>query len=171
MRTISLILLIVICGCNDAAKEKNITKEKATAAVQVKQTISQLNLADLNNQRVDLKQYKDKTIFINFWATWCKPCIQEMPAIKKAQELLSKETVVFLFASNDSPELITEFEKEYNYDFNYLRIGNMEELKIDALPTTFIFNPAGELVFSEMGYKQWDDPKNIEMILKINDQK
>ena len=47
----------------------------------------------------------------------------------------------------------------------------MEELNIDALPTTYIFNPKGELVYSEIGFRKWDSPTNIEMISKINDQK
>ena len=46
----------------------------------------------------------------------------------------------------------------------------MEELNIIGLPTTFIFNKNGKLVFSEMGYRKWDDPANIDLIMKIVDQ-
>ncbi len=164
MRNILLILLFGI-SC------KEPTKEKETTALQESKGLAKVRLNDLNDQPINMEQFKGKTIFINFWATWCKPCIQEMPSIKSAQELLSKKGIVFLLASNESPDQINEFKKDHNYNFNYVRLVNMEELNLEVLPTTYIFNPKGELVFSEMGYRKWDDSNNIEMILKINGQK
>ena len=165
MRNLFLITLFGFVSCNDSAKtEKSPEKDKEKTALELK-------LHDLNDQPIDLKQYKGKTVFINFWATWCKPCLLEMPSIKTAQDVLSKEGVIFLLASNEMYDQITEFKKDNNYDFNYLRITNLEELNVNALPTTYIFNPKRELVFSESGYRKWDDPSNIEMIKKINNQK
>lgn len=165
MRKILLILLIGISGC------KETKKENETVPLQEKKPITNVRLTDLNNQPINLDQFKGRTIFINFWATWCKPCIQEMPSIKNAKELLIKHGIVFLLASNESPDQINEFKNDHDYNFNYVRLVNMEELHVEVLPTTYIFNPKGELVFSEMGYRKWDDSSNIEMILKINVQK
>lgn len=167
-RSIGFIFFAMVIGfssCQDRTKEKKpITSEKKNA-------ITDVVLTDLNNQPINLEQLKGKTVFINFWATWCKPCIQEMPSIKSAQDILIKKGVVFLFASNETQDQIIEFKNDHSYDFNYVRIVNMEELNIDALPTTYIFNPKGELVYSEIGFRKWDSPTNIEMISKINDQK
>ncbi len=53
------------------------------------------------------------------------------------------------------------------YKFHYVHLENTEQLKIQALPTTFIFNGKGELKFSESGFRKWDDATNIELITKI----
>ena len=158
---IAVAFLVVIAGCKGANKDKPVAE--AGNAVE----IQKIRLRDSNELPVDLEKYKGKTIFINFWATWCKPCIEEMPSIERAQNILRKEEVVFLFASAESAEETRDFRIGHPYKFNYVRIENLEELNIQALPTTFIFNPRGALVFSEMGFRNWDDNNNINMIRKI----
>ena len=126
-----------------------------------------MKLKDLNNQLIDLTRYKNKIVFINFWATWCRPCIEEMPSIDRAQTKLQNENIEFLVASNEELDRIQSFIKNHDLKLNYVKLENFEELKIQALPTTFIFDWEGELVFSETGYRKWDDPENIDMITKI----
>ena len=160
-RKISVALLFGIIGCNGE------DKDKSASPVKLDRVIDKIRLKDLNEQSINLEQYKGKTLFINFWATWCKPCIEEMPSIEKAQNILRDKDVVFLLASGESVEEIEDFRVNHDYKFNYVRIENSEELNIHALPTTFIFDPEGNLVFSEMGDRKWDDKNNIDMILKI----
>ncbi len=133
--------------------------------------IENIQLKDLSDQPIDLKKYKGKTIFINFWATWCKPCVQEIPTIERAQEILQDEKVIFLMASNESLNQIERFKNKRNPTLTYVYLANMEELKIQALPTTYIFNPEGKLVFSETGYRNWDSPNNIKMIQEITNDR
>jgi hypothetical protein len=94
-----------------------------------------------------------------------------MPSIESAHKLLSNKGIVFLLASNETSDLIWEFNQQYSFNFNYVCLVNMEELGIDGLPTTYILNQKGEMVFAETGFRKWDEPANIEMILKINNQK
>lgn len=168
MYKISLFLLIVLCACGDATRPKDIRKEET--ALQ-KSTIAQLVLTDLNDQPIDLEKYKGKTVFINFWATWCKPCREEMPSIKEAMSILKDEKVEFFFASDESTEEIEGFKAAHDYNFNYVKVRNLTELNIMGLPTTFIFNLNGELIFSEMGYRKWDDKANIDLILNKGERK
>ena len=165
VRNIILMVAITVAGCKEPGKEKQ------THALKEKNAVSKPVLTDLNGQSIDLDRYKGRTVFINFWATWCKPCIQELPSIGAAQDILSKDGIVFLLATSESVDQINEFKKDQHYDFSYVRLVNMEELNLAALPTTYIYNPRGELAFSEIGYRQWDDSVNIEMIQKINNQK
>ena len=161
---LSLFFLVGIIACKDVKKHK----ADPGGSVQVK--IGEVKLINLNDQPVDMRQYKDKTVFINFWATWCKPCLEEMPSIKKAKEIMKNENIEFLFASNETAGEIEVFNKEHDYGFNYVKAGNMEELNIIGLPTTLIFNPDGKLAFSEIGYRKWDEKSNIDLILKIAKQ-
>jgi thiol-disulfide isomerase/thioredoxin len=165
MRIILLILLIGINSC----REKN--RKKETTPVQEQKAITAVKLSDLDGQPISLEQFKGRTVFINFWATWCKPCIQEMPSIDSAQKLLVKSRIVFLLASNEMPDQIKEFKQHYLLNLDFVRLANMEELNMDGLPTTYIYNPKGEIAFAETGYRKWNDSSNIEMILKINSQK
>ncbi len=143
------IIFLIIFGCSS---DKGINK---------------VELTELSGAAIDLSQYKGKVVFINFWATWCKPCIQEMPTIVQAQAELKADEVVFLFASNEEPAQIEKFAKRHDYNFHYVHLENMETLNIQALPTTFIFNREGELKFSETGFRVWNDQVNVDLITKI----
>ena len=165
MRIILLILLIGINSC----RERSTAKE--TTPVREQKAVAAVKLTDLDGQPISMEQFKGKTIFINFWATWCKPCIQEMPSIDSAQKLLSKNGIVFLLASDESPNQIKEFKEHYQFDLDFVRLTNMEELSMVGLPTTYIYNAKGENVFAETGYRKWNDSSNIKMILQINNQK
>ena len=156
---IALVLLIGAVSCKGKEKNQPLTSN------QPEFEIDSIKLTGLDNKPIDLKQYRGKTIFINFWATWCRPCLEEMPYIKKAMGLLKGKEIVFLFASDETPEEIENFKNDHDYPFNYVRVENSVELNIMGLPTTFIFNPGGKLVFSDMGFRKWDADENIELIL------
>ena len=160
-RKISVVLLVGFLSCNGVDKDKPVT------IIEKDRPVDKIRLKELNEQPVNLEKYKGKTVFVNFWATWCKPCIEEMPTIEKAQTILTKEDIVFLMASSESAEEIDAFRKAHNFNFNYLQVQNSEELNIQGLPTTFIFNKDGKQVFSESGYRKWDEKNNIDMLLKI----
>jgi thiol-disulfide isomerase/thioredoxin len=154
---IGLALVLGSWGCNGEKKKFGSYEDSDVAKIKLK---------DLNGEPIRMEKYEGKAIFINFWATWCKPCIQEMPSIWKLKSIL-KDEMVFLMASAEDTEEIEWFRKAHDYKLDFLQIQNMESLNIQALPTTFIFDPQGKLIFSEMGYRKWDDESNINMIRKI----
>lgn len=150
-----LICLLVLAGCSQNNKE------------QAASDLAKVKLKDLKNQSIDLNAYRGKTVFLNVWATWCKPCLQEMPSIENAQAQLRNENIVFLLASNEEVDQIETFIKKRSYPFQFVHLENMEDLNIQALPTTYIFNAEGALKFSEMGARKWDDAVNLDLITSI----
>lgn len=158
------LIVFIIIGCDDAQK-----RESAAGAALVKP--GNIKLTDLKGDSMDLVKHKGKVIFINFWATWCKPCVEEIPTIKNAIRILNNDRIEFLFASDETTEQIESFEKQHKYDLNYVKATNLEELGIMVLPTTFIFDREGKQVFSEMGYRKWDDKTNLELLSKIASDK
>ena len=150
--------LIFISGCN-----QNRSKE-AIGANDVRKTIQ---LTDLAGQSVDLTKYEGRVVFLNFWATWCRPCIEEMPSIASAKKLLGNTDIVFLFASDEDVERIKSFEKKNSLGLEYVQVTNFNELSIQALPTTYIFDASGKTVFSETGYRKWDDSANLQLLQNL----
>jgi len=156
IRSFLFISLIVLVGCSS---------QKADEQSSI--VASQIKLTDLEGKEVDLTTFKGKTIFVNFWATWCRPCIQEMPSIYALQKQLASKNIEFFFASDEEVDKIQKFTESRKMTLNFVRIENPESLGIQALPTTFIFDGEGNMVFSEVGFRKWDDPATIEMVTKL----
>lgn len=155
-------VVALFIGCT--SKTKNSNEESANAI-----TLESIKLASLTGEEIDMDEFKNKTIFINFWATWCKPCIQEMPTIENAQAQLKDKGVVFLLASNENIDEIESFKEKRKFELRFVQMQNLESLNIQALPATYIFNPQGELVFSDVGFRMWDTPENLNLITKDSD--
>ena len=160
-RILFLVPMLIFLGCSNEP-------DNAVPISSTKSGLDNIALYTMNNDPIDPQQFRGKTVFINFWATWCKPCIKEMPSIQKAKEILKDEEIVFLFATNDDAEAVATFKEENPFDFNYVQVKNLEDLNVQALPTTFIFDPGGALQFSEAGFRKWDDKESLDLILKIS---
>lgn len=123
---------------------------------------------DLEGRAVALADYQGKRVLLNYWATWCRPCIEEMPALVKLQEHLADENYVFLFASDQSVKKIENFKRARGFDFNYIKYtGTMAEQQISALPVTFIYNEVGEQVARFDGGIEWDSPEIVEQLKQL----
>ncbi len=156
IRSLFFIFLIALVGCSS----QNKGEQSGIVA-------SQIKLTDLDGKEVDLTKFEGKTIFVNFWATWCKPCIQEMPSIAALQTHLAGKNIEFFFASDEEVDKIQKFRESRKMALNFVRVENPEALGIQALPTTFIFDAEGNMIFSEVGFRKWDDPTTIEMVTKL----
>lgn len=158
IRSVFFVFVIIIFGCTGSTKTE--TSHSAT-----ENPIEDIKLKTIDGDDIDLEQYKGKTIFMNFWATWCRPCIMEMPSIEKASQKLKDEKIVFLMVSNETKGQIKDFADSHTWQFNYARLDMpLEQLNIQGLPTTYIINAEGQLVFSEMGARDWSSDENIQLI-------
>lgn len=160
MKISSILFIIVLTTANCRNNQASNTRRGQIEIEKVK-------LTNLKGESIDLKQFKGKVLFINYWATWCKPCVEEMPAIKRTMDSLKKSEIEFLFATEDSNEEIEKFESAHKFGFNYVRVASLAELNIMGLPTTFIFDKNGRQAFSEIGYRKWDDKPNLDLLSKI----
>jgi thiol-disulfide isomerase/thioredoxin len=126
-----------------------------------------LSITTLDGDEVELGEYSDKVIFLNLWATWCAPCIKEMPSI----EALSKkfgDKVEFILASNEEIEKIIQFRNKKGFDLNYVFMNSSpESMGVYALPATFIINKNGEIAFEEKGSRDWNSEESVNLLNKI----
>lgn len=109
------------------------------------------------NEHFDLKDANGKVVLINFWATWCPPCIAEMPSL---QELYNdyNDKVIFLFVTNEDFETVNKFKlkKAFNFDVYQPLSAPPEVLTTRSIPKTFIIDKHGAIVVEESGAVNWN---------------
>ena len=150
--------LIFFFGCNSGLPQKE--KLSDIESMQLK-----TSFVDLKNKKVDLTSYIGKRIIINHWATWCGPCIKEMPGIKRAQEILKNHNYTFLLVSDENVSKISKFKNDKKYDFNFLKsVGSNETLGIYSLPTSYIFDEKGMKIETIVGTIIWDSDQMIKKL-------
>ena len=110
-KIITICCFTLLMGCNSSTSQNS---NRNNLELNQKKSI----YLDLENNEVNLSSFKGKKILINYWATWCGPCIQEMPSLVRAQEQLKSE-YVFLLVSEESTQRITRFKSRKKFNFNY----------------------------------------------------
>lgn len=114
-------------------------------------------LVDENGMAYNFNGAKGKVVVVNFWATWCPPCIAEMPSLEKLYHQY-KEEVVFLFVSNEEREIISNFKKKNDYDFLVYSslTSNPELFDTSSIPRTYIIDKEGNIAIDKSGAADWN---------------
>lgn len=117
---------------------------------------------------INFNQSKDKVVIINYWATWCAPCIAEMPSL---QELYTefKDDVDFYFVTNDDPQKVNTFMAKNDYDMPSYRQRSQapQLLQSSSLPTTYVISKTGDIIMKKIGSANWSSDK-VKNTIKEN---
>jgi thiol-disulfide isomerase/thioredoxin len=110
------------------------------------------------NEPFYFSSFRDQVIFINFWATWCSPCVAEMPEI---QSLYQKwgDKVAFMLVTGEKPEVVKAFMDKNKYRMPVFYLANIpppKALSFRGYPTTFIISKDGKVVSRKTGAANWD---------------
>ncbi|MGB5359128.1 TlpA family protein disulfide reductase [Eudoraea sp.] len=159
------IILVLLISCKMVVKEEET--DEGESAVAEKLATPESQFEDIEGNPLSLAEYKGKRIILNFWATWCRPCLEEMPSMQRSQAILEKENYIFLLASDQPLPVIKAFQIRRGFDLKFIKYnGSWSEQEITTLPTTYIYNEAGEKVEKIVGGVVWDSP---EVIQKLKD--
>lgn len=133
------------------------------------QDLASIELKDLEGEAVPLSSYKGKVVVLNLWATWCPPCVRELPSLARFRSKLeSQGAVVLPVAIDRDPTVVAPFLKELGLDsFSTLydttdAVGQV--LPTDLVPATFILNEQGQLVAFVRSFVDWDNPKVQKLV-------
>jgi thiol-disulfide isomerase/thioredoxin len=127
-------------------------------------------LSTLDGTEVDFSEFKGKVIFINFWATWCKPCLAEMPGIQKLYDDMKDEDIVFLVISNETESVVKNFCDNNDYSFPFYLGRPYDSPNIfqsRSIPTTFIIDRNRRILFKHNGMAAWDDRSCRDFLRKL----
>jgi thiol-disulfide isomerase/thioredoxin len=123
------------------------------------------NLVDLNGKVLNLKEFQGKKVLINFWATWCPPCISEMPSMQALYEDYN-DKAVFIFVTNDERASIDKFIAKHHYTFPiYQPLSPAPTLlEGNSLPTTYLIDESGNILIKKTGSANWNSKKVRDLL-------
>ncbi len=126
----------------------------------------------LSGSRTSFKSLEGKVVLVNFWASWCDSCVEEMPSLEKLQREFGKDLVVLAVGVDDTPENLNSFALDHSLSMalGLDRDGQLKRMfRVTGLPESFILNKQGRFVmFNDpadnfpvvriIGPRQWDNP-------------
>jgi thiol-disulfide isomerase/thioredoxin len=131
-------------------------------------------LIDQEGNRKSFKEFEDKVVFINFWATWCPPCIAEMPDIHDLyRDMKGKEIEFVLISLDDDFQKAKNFVKKKNFDFPIYQLASPlpKVYESSAIPTTYVISAKGEVVVSKSGMAKYNTEKFKSFLFDLKEKK
>ncbi len=189
-KMLALVLVLLIAACGQKANNSNSNKETSSPDLQknYKQNVSLLvsfdenkneqtpnfSWTDSSGKKVSFSEFtKGKPVLVNFWATWCGPCVKEIPDLAALnQEYTAKGAVIIGISADlddDALALVSEFaaEKKVSYPI-IIDGGKLQEPfgGIRGLPTTFFIDKSGKIVKKLVGLQSKETfSKNLDALL------
>ena len=175
--TLSNILFVILIGLvlyppSRIWITRQLSFTPAIDEIKKDETVTDYNwqLKGLNTSDVNFNQFKGKVVFLNFWATWCPPCVAELPYIQSFYNDY-KDKVAFVFISKEDWSDINSFFKNEGYNFPVYqeRNSSLEALpEVTSIPRTFIIDKEGNIRVDESGAADWNSAafrKEIDVLL------
>jgi len=169
--------LLLATGIKNADVPESLQNVDATAVVDAATVADSemagagLQLVDLQGKQIDFGSLKGKVVFLNIWATWCPPCIAEMPNIQKLYDKVGSDKIAFVMLSVDEGGMnkVKKFIERKDYTFPvYLPASQFpQEFYSNAIPTTFIISPKGKIVAKQEGMADYNTPEVVEFLQNL----
>lgn len=135
---------------------------------QISRQAESWQIMDMEGNQILFSSLNEKPVFLNFWATWCPPCVAELPGIIDLYNKY-KDNVNFVLVSNENRSKVFKFAKAHNFDnvLFYQNTSVPSDFSSQSIPTTFIINKDGLVVVSEKGAARWNSDRIEEIIEKL----
>lgn len=178
---LSVILFVAISGCKTEtgiSLRKLLIQMRRPNVPSIKNDQAEFvnlnfEIKDLFGRTFSVEEFRGKVIFLNFWATWCPPCLTEFDYIENLRSELLEKNVVFILVSREALSDIRSFSLNHEWDLPFFVTDNpLPEVfrKHSTIPSTFIIDKKGKLVMTEVGMMKWDTDNFIEFMKELADQ-
>lgn len=133
-----------------------------------------LRLKDLEGRTHDLADYRGQVVMVQFWATYCAPCIKEMPSMQRlAAKLAGRPFRILAVNMGETEAEVRAFVKRVSVDFTILMDGDGQALaawKVFVAPSTFIVDRSGRIRYTLQGGAEWDAPQYVEKLTALMEE-
>ena len=125
---------------------------------------------DAEGQELGFADFEGRVLLVNFWATWCAPCVREMPSLDRLQAKLGAEGLTVMAVSNDRGGLkkAAPFYEEHGLDHLDIYLDPKgrfaQDLAVTGLPTSIVIDHRGRLIGALQGPLEWDGPEAVELL-------
>jgi len=162
-------ILLLFSGLTTGSSVLEAAGRQSLHAVKERPLATEFELKDIDGKVYRMSQYRGKVVIVNFWATWCPPCREEMPSMERAYEKLKKSDIEILAINiGEDEDAIFKFSADYPVSFPLLMDQDSRVIKqwpVTALPTTYVIDPEGRIVYRAIGSREWDGE---EILKKLN---
>lgn len=129
------------------------------------------DLQNLDDQQRTLADYRGQIVFLNFWATWCPPCVEEMPSMQRLADEFENDGLAMVAVNiQENPATVGQFMVEHQLSFEVLldRQGRAgQSYGVRGLPTTVILGRDGSVLGTKMGFALWDTDEMFDAFRTI----
>jgi thiol-disulfide isomerase/thioredoxin len=155
---IVLICLVFLAACNSGSHPPRIGSDAP-----------QFTITD-SQRTVSLNQFQGKPVVLNFWATWCPPCIQEMPSLVQLQKQLGDKVTILAVSEDDDDSAYKQFVRDHNVDLLTVRDTRQKTNGLygtTGFPETFVIDRNGKIARKFIGPQEWTSPEIVDYLKKM----
>ncbi|RNI22579.1 TlpA family protein disulfide reductase [Rufibacter latericius] len=147
--------------------EKTVTSPASTSEM----AGAGFRMTTLDGQSVSFESLRGKVVFLNIWATWCPPCVAEMPNIQRLYEKVNSPKIAFVMLSVDAaglPKVQKHIQKKgYTFPVYLPDTPLPQEFESPSIPSTFIISPEGKIVSKQIGLADYDTQEMRDFLLSL----
>lgn len=125
-------------------------------------------LPDLDGKVVRLDDLRGKVVLLNLWATWCPPCVEEMPTLEElSRRMVGRDFVLLAVSEDESPTSVKPWIESRGFTFPVLLDGRGEvgnRYGVTGYPETFVIDRQGNVVHHHVGFRNWTDPEIVDAL-------
>jgi thiol-disulfide isomerase/thioredoxin len=163
------IFVIFTLSFSSEIKKEDLFSKTGIQPIKGTKKVPDVSLEDLQGKKWELKHCKGKVVFLNFWATWCGPCKEEMPSMEELCKQFKNKDFVFLTISVDyaGTKPVKEFIEKNCYTFPVLidpKGKTLDLFEVRGIPTTFLIDQKGGLIGKAIGPRDWKKPEVVSIV-------
>lgn len=163
---VAILTLFLLSGCDNSTSEKPTVKVKENSESKI---AADFTLTDMEGKQVSLSQYRGKVVILNFWATWCPPCREEMPSMERLYQDYKDKGLVILAVNVDENghKAVSQFLQRTPYSFPILLDSKsvaQNTYGVFRFPESFIIDRNGIMVKRIIGGRDWLSGPTFDLI-------